>query len=34
MGDLNAKVGNDNTRNERVMEKYGCGNINENGKFL
>jgi hypothetical protein len=32
MGDLNAKVGNDNTRNERVMGKYGCGNINENGK--
>jgi hypothetical protein len=23
MGDLNAKVGNDNTGNERVMGKYG-----------
>ena len=34
MGDLNAKVGNDNTGNERVMGKYGCGNINDNGERL
>ena len=29
MGDLNTKVGN-----ERVMGKYGCGNINDNGERL
>jgi hypothetical protein len=29
MDDLNAKVGN-----ERVMGKYGCGNINDNGERL
>lgn len=34
MGDLNAKVGNDNTGNERVMGKYGCGQMNENGELL
>jgi hypothetical protein len=34
MGDLNAKVGNDNTGNERVMGKYGCSNINDNGERL
>jgi hypothetical protein len=31
MGDLIAKVGNDNTGNERGMGKYDCGNINDNG---
>ena len=34
MGDLIAKDGNDNTGNERVMGKYGCGNINDNGERL
>lgn len=34
MGDLNAKVGNDKTGNERVMGKYECGKINENGGCL
>jgi hypothetical protein len=32
MGDLSAKVGNDNSGNERMMGKYGCGNINDNGE--
>ena len=32
MGDLSAKVGNDNSGNERVMRKYGSGNINDNGE--
>ena len=31
---INAKVGNDNTGNKRVMGKYGCGNINDNGERL
>ena len=34
MGDLNAKIGNDNTGNERAMGKYGCGNINNNGERI
>lgn len=32
MGDLNAKVGNNNTGFERVIGKYGCGVMNENGE--
>ena len=34
MGDLNSKVGNNNTGNERVMGKHGCGFMNENGAKL
>ena len=29
MGDLNAKVGNNNTNMDRVIGKYGCGTIND-----
>ena len=32
MGDLNAKVGNDNRNYERVMGKEGCGTMNDNGE--
>ena len=32
MGDFNAKVGSNNTGYERVMGRYGCGNMNENGE--
>ena len=31
---INAKVGNDNSGNKRVMGKYGYGNINDNGERL
>ncbi|VDI59975.1 Hypothetical predicted protein [Mytilus galloprovincialis] len=34
MGDMNAKVGFDNTGYERVMGTHGCGKINENGERL
>lgn len=34
MGDLNAKVGNDNTDYERVMGKHGLGTRNDNGERL
>ena len=34
MGDLNAKVGNENTASERVMGKHGCGCMNNNGERL
>ena len=34
MGDLNAKVGNDNTDYERVMGKHGMGTRNDNGERL
>ena len=34
MGDLNAKVGNDNTNYERAMGSEGCGNMNDNGERL
>ena len=34
MGDLNAKVGNDNTGHERAMGKEGCGSMNDNGERL
>lgn len=32
MGDMNAKVGQDNTRRELIIRKEGIGDINENGK--
>ena len=32
MGDLNAKVGSDNTDAEYVMGRHGCGVKNENGE--
>ena len=32
MGDLNAKVGNNNTDHDRTMGKEGCGTMNENGE--
>ena len=34
MGDLNAKVGSDNTDYERVMGKHGMGTRNDNGERL
>lgn len=34
MGDMNAKVGSDNTRRERAMGKHGCGVMNDNGERL
>ena len=34
MGDLNAKVGNDNTGREREMGRNGVEQMNENGKLL
>ena len=34
MGDLNAKVGEDNSQWETVMGKYGIGNINDRGEKL
>ena len=34
MGDLNAKVGDDNTDYERVMGKHGVGTRNDNGERL
>ena len=33
MGDMNAKVGADNTNRNRLMGRYGLGVINENGEF-
>ncbi len=33
-GDMNAKVGNDNSNNERAMGRYGCGERNNNGERL
>ncbi|VDP33361.1 unnamed protein product [Schistosoma margrebowiei] len=32
MGDLNAKVGMDNTGYEDIMERHGLGERNENGE--
>ena len=34
MGDLNAKVGDDNSTYERTMGCEGCGKMNENGERL
>ncbi|XP_063405770.1 craniofacial development protein 2-like [Mytilus trossulus] len=34
LGEMNAKVGNDNLDGERVMGKHGLGTINENGELL
>ena len=34
MGDMNAKVGNNNTNREEVMGKFGIGVMNENGERL
>ncbi|XP_063435995.1 craniofacial development protein 2-like [Mytilus trossulus] len=34
LGDMNAKVGNDNLDRERFMGKHGLGTINENGELL
>ena len=34
MGDMNAKVGSDNTDRERAMGSKGCGTINNNGERL
>jgi len=34
MGDLNAKVGDNNISYERTMGKEGCGDMNENGERL
>ena len=32
MGDLNAKIGSDNTGRERIMGRHGLGCLNENGE--
>ena len=34
MGDMNAKVGADNTDCDRAMGKHGCGVMNDNGERL
>ncbi|XP_073670211.1 uncharacterized protein [Paramisgurnus dabryanus] len=34
MGDMNAKIGSDNTNYERAMGREGCGTMNENGERL
>lgn len=34
MGDMNAKVGNNNSVYELVMGKQGIGSMNENGQRL
>lgn len=34
MGDLNAKMGNNNTEHDRAMGREGCGVMNENGERL
>ena len=34
MGDMNAKVGNNNTNREWVLGKFGIGVMNDNGKKL
>lgn len=34
MGDMNAKVGSDNTGRELIMGKEGIGDINENGELF
>ena len=34
MGDLNAKVGNNNTNRKEVMRKFGTGIMNNSGERL
>ena len=34
MGDLNAKIGSDNSGYEEVMGRHGLGRMNENGEML
>ena len=34
MGDMNAKVGDNNTNRERVMGNHGCGALNDNRERL
>ena len=34
MGDLNAKIGNNNKNRERIMGKHSIGEMNENGLKL
>ena len=34
MGDLNVKVGSENTSHDRTMGKEGCGSMNNNGERL
>ena len=34
MGDLNAKVGSNNTRYDSIMGKHGLGQINKNGEMF
>ena len=34
IGDLNAKLGSDNSGYEEVMGRQGLGKINENGEML
>ena len=34
IGDLNAKIGSDNSGYDEVMGRQGLGKINENGKIL
>lgn len=34
MGDLNAKVGNDNRGYENIMGKHGLGTSNDNGELF
>ena len=34
MGDLNAKVGSDNTNHDRALGKEGCGSMNNNAERL
>ena len=34
MGNLTSKVGSDNTENEKLIRKHGCGFMNEDGVEL
>ena len=34
LGNLNVKVGSDNTNHDRAMGKEGCGSMNNNGERL
>ena len=34
LGDMNAKIGNENTGYEQVMEKHGLGTMNEYGDLF